>query len=139
MPLKSAALLAAAVLLVPGAALAAHGRVGLWESTTSVTMAGMPPQAHKATYCMTAAEVASDAAPGGNPNCTYQNAHVQGHTYSADMVCTGTFQAKGHFTSTYDSDTHFTAVISMTGDGFAMTNNVEGKWLKADCAGATQP
>jgi hypothetical protein len=138
MSLKPSVLLAAAVLLAPGAAFAAHGKVGTWSSTTNMSMPGMPAQAHTATYCMTAAEVNADAAPGGNPNCTYQNAHVDGHTYSADMVCTGTFEAKGHFTSTYDTDTHFTAKITLVTNGMTMTNTVEGKWLKADCTGAMQ-
>jgi hypothetical protein len=139
MSLKSAGLLAAAVLLVPGAALAAHGKVGLWESSTSITIPGVSPQLHKATYCMTAADVKSDAPPTDKSSgCTYKNVSVQGHTFSADMVCTGQFQATGHLTSTFDSDTHYTSTISMAGDGFNMTNHIEGKWLKAACAGATQ-
>ncbi len=140
MSLKSVALLAAAVLFVPGAALAAHGKVGLWESTTSVSMPGMPAQApHKATYCMTADQVKADTPPtDARSGCTYKNVSVQGHTFTADMVCTGQFTATGHFTSTYDNDTHYTATIGIAGDGFSMTNKIEGRWLKADCAGATQ-
>ncbi|MEJ1969978.1 MAG: DUF3617 domain-containing protein [Rhizomicrobium sp.] len=131
---------AAAVCLVPAAALAAHGKVGLWSSTTTVTMPGMQgmaPQTHTATYCMTAAQVNSDSPAGErNPSCTYQNIHIDGHAYSADMVCTGQLNATGHFSSTYDSDTHYTATVSIQTNGMAMTNQIDGKWLKADCAGA---
>ncbi|HXC55705.1 MAG TPA: DUF3617 domain-containing protein [Rhizomicrobium sp.] len=129
---------AVTALLLPAAALAAHGKVGLWSSTTSVAIPGMPAQTHTATYCMTAAEVGSDTPRSTNPSCVYQNVHVSGHTFSADMVCKGQFNATGHFTSTYDSDTHYTAEIAIATNGMTMTNTVDGKWLKADCGGATQ-
>ncbi len=133
----AAALLALAVLVLPGAALAANGKVGLWSSTATVSMQGMPAQSHASTYCMTAAQVASNVPPADkNSGCSYKNVSIQGRTMSADMVCTGQFEATGRFTSTYDSDTHYTATISMTTSGMSMTNRIEGKWLKADCAGA---
>ncbi|HEY0302531.1 MAG TPA: DUF3617 domain-containing protein [Rhizomicrobium sp.] len=139
MSAKAASLLLAAALLLPGAALAAHGKAGLWSSTTTMTMPGMPAQSRAATYCMTQAEVASEA-PAADPRsgCVYKNMSVQGRTYNADMVCTGQFKGTGRFSTTYDSDTHYTATIAIAGEGFSMTNAVEGKWLKADCAGATQ-
>ena len=140
MSLKPAAFLAIAVLLAPCAALAAHGKVGLWTSTTNVVMPNvpnMPAQSHTATFCMTAVEVNSDAPPVDNSSgCTYRNISVQGHTYTADMVCTGQFKGTGHFSSTYDSDTHYKSTVTIVGEGFNMTNQVEGHWLKADCAGA---
>ncbi len=138
MPLKSAAMLAAAVLLLPGAALAAHGKAGLWSSTTTMTMPNVPPQSHTATFCMTAADVNSNAPPADhNSGCSYKNVSVTGRTYSADMVCTGDFKGSGHVSTTYDSDTHYNATIAIAGEGFNLTNQVEGKWLKPDCAGAT--
>ncbi len=137
MSLKPAALLAAVLILAPGAAFAAHGKVGLWTSTTSMSMPGMPPQTQSSTYCMTAADVKADTpAADSRSGCAYENATVHGHTYSADMVCKGNFQGRGHIVSTYDNDTHFTAKITIVGEGVSMTNTVEGKWLKADCAGA---
>lgn len=137
MSLKPAAFLAIAVLFAPAAALAAHGKVGLWSSTTSTTMPNGPPQTHTATYCMTATQVTSDApVADNNSGCSYSNVAVQGHTFTADMVCTGSFKATGHFRSTYDSDTHYTSTITIAGQGFNLINQIEGKWLKADCAGA---
>ncbi len=136
MSAKSASVLLAAVLLVPGAALAAHGKVGLWSSTTTVAIPGMKPQTHAATFCMTQADVNSDAPVGGNRDCTYQNVHVSGQTYTADMVCKGQFEATGHFSSTYSSDSHYTATITINTSGMTMTNSVVGNWVKADCTGA---
>jgi len=131
---------AAALLLVPGVALAAHGKVGLWSSTTTVTIPGMPPQVHNTTYCMTPQQVNSDT-PTADPQsgCTYSNVQVIGHSMSADMTCTGQMKATGHFSSTYDSDTHFTATIAIAGQGFSMNNSIDGHWVKADCAGAEHP
>lgn len=138
MNIKRVALIAAIAALAPAAALAAHGKAGLWSSTTTMTVPGMGPQSHSATYCMTPAQVNSDAPPGDNPDCTYQNVHVTGQTYTADMVCKGQFNATGHFSSTYSGDSHFTATITIVTGGMTMTNNVVGQWVKADCAGATQ-
>ncbi len=127
---------AAAAILVPTAALAGHGKVGLWQSTTTMTMNGTPPQTHSSTFCMTQAQVLSDAPQGGNPGCTYQNMHADAHTVTADMVCHGQLEATGHFSTTYDSDTHYLAKFSIVTGGMTMNNSVEGTWLKADCAGA---
>ncbi|MEI9993802.1 MAG: DUF3617 domain-containing protein [Rhizomicrobium sp.] len=123
--------------LAPVAALGGHGKAGLWSSTTTMSMPTMAAQTHSATYCMTPAEVKTDAPPPGNKECSYQNVRLQGHAMSADMVCHGQFEATGHFESDYDSDTHYTAKITIDTGGMKMTNTVEGHWLKADCAGAS--
>ena len=128
---------AAFALLAPGAALASHGKAGLWSSTSTMAMNGMPPRTTTATYCMTQAQVDSDKpAPSENKDCTMTNTHTTGHTMSADMVCKGSFSATGHFESTYDSETHYTAKISMKMQDMALNTTVDGHWLKADCGGA---
>ncbi len=140
MSFKPAAFVAvAALILIPVKALAAHGKAGLWSSTTTVSIPNQPPQTHSTTYCMTPQQVASDT-PAADPRsgCTYSNVHVTGRTMTADMTCTGQMNASGHFTSTYDSDTHFNARIDIAMQGMSMTNAIEGHWVKADCAGAQQ-
>jgi hypothetical protein len=140
MSFKPAVFLAiAAVVLAPVTALAAHGKAGLWSSTTTVSIPGQPPQTHASTYCMTPQQVASDT-PAADPHsgCSYSNVHITGHTMTADMTCTGQMNATGHFTSTYDSDTHFSARIDIAMQGMSMTNAIDGHWVKADCAGAHQ-
>jgi hypothetical protein len=129
-------LAAATLLFAPGAALAAHGKAGLWSSATTVVIQGMPPQTQATTYCMTQKQVESNAPPGESPGCSYSNVQASGGTYTADMVCTGEFKATGHFSSTYDRDTHYTATVTIDAAGTKMTNTVDGKWVKADCAGA---
>jgi hypothetical protein len=128
---------AALALLAPGAALAAHGKAGLWSTTSTISMNGMPPRTNTATYCMTQEQVNSDKPPPSeNRDCTMTNAHASGHTMSADMVCKGSFNATGHFESTYDSDTHYTSRIAMQIQGMSMNTTVDGHWVKGDCAGA---
>jgi hypothetical protein len=128
-----------AFALAPSMALAAHGKAGLWSSTTTVTVPNMPAQTHETTYCMTPQQVASDT-PTADPRsgCTYSNVHVSGQTMSADMTCKGQMNATGHFSATYDSDTHFNAKIDIAMQGMSMTNTIEGHWVKTDCAGAQQ-
>jgi len=142
--LKPFCLIAAALVFAASSApaLASHARPGLWNTTTTMTMSGvqgmnMPPQTHSATFCMTAAEASSAAPRPPNPSCAVQNIRNDGHTVSADMVCHGQMEGTGHFSTTYDSDTHYRATMSMAMNGMSMNNAIEGKWLKADCAGAS--
>jgi Protein of unknown function (DUF3617) len=136
-------LAAAIVLLAPLPAFAGHGKVGLWQANTTMTMSmpgmeHMPPQNHSATFCMTAQQVASDAPPPSeNPSCKMTNMHTSGNTVTADMVCHGQMEGTGHFSTTYDSDTHYKSTFSMAMNGMTMNSTIDGKWLKPDCTGAT--
>jgi hypothetical protein len=128
---------AAAVLIAPGAARAAYTKAGLWSTTATVAMQGMAPQTHTTTFCMTPAQATAEGPPGGTtPGCTMSNAHFSGQTYSADMVCTGQFNATGSVSATYDNDTHYSATTNITTNGMNMMTKSDSKWLKADCAGA---
>lgn len=132
----------AAVSLLASPALASHGKAGLWQATTTMTMnmpgMNVPKQTHSATFCMTAQQVNSDAPPPSeNPSCKMTNMHTNGRTVTADMVCHGDMEGTGHFSTTYDSDTHYNASFSMAMNGMTMNSAIEGQWLKSDCAGAT--
>jgi hypothetical protein len=125
-------------IIVPTAAFAAHGKAGLWESTTTVTMKDTPPQSRTATFCMTPEEVAQEVSPPSEPSspCTYTNVSRSGNAVSADMVCTAPMAGTGRYSATYDSETHYTSTVAVALQGTSMTNSVEGHWVKADCAGA---
>jgi len=147
--------------LLPLAALAAHGKAGLWETTVTMNIAGMPtmspeqlaqmnamgvhmPTAHTVTaqHCMTPEEVAQDAPPSprSTKECAMSQVTVSGHTYTADMICTGEMEGHGHVSVSYDGDEHYVGTWSfngaMHGHPANMTNTFEGKWISADCAGA---
>ena len=123
------ALVAAA--LMPLAALAAHGKAGLWKVTSTMHMGGMQmptlspqqmaqmkamgvhiPTSHSFTMqrCMTQAEVDADVPPNNQrpqSGCKVTGTHVSGHTMSADMVCNGQMKGHGHFHVTYDNPEHY--------------------------------
>lgn len=147
------------VALAPLAAVASHGKAGLWEVTTHMDMPGMnaqiPPEAlarmqamgvhmpnaqtFTTQHCMTAAEVATDRPPPmrNAKDCSMANMTHDAHTFAADMVCTGEMEGQGHVSVTYDSDEHYSGTYEFKGTthGHAanVTNSFEGKWISADC------
>jgi hypothetical protein len=147
------------VVALPVAAFAGHGKAGLWEINTQMSMPNMAsmmspdqmarmqamgvhmPTTNSATtqYCRTAAQVAQDSPPPtrAGRECTMGNTKILGQTYSADMTCTGRMQGTGHYSVTFDSDEHFSGSTSFTGTANGhpanMSNSFEGKWLSADC------
>jgi Protein of unknown function (DUF3617) len=153
--------LIAGAAAVPMAALASHGKVGLWEVTTQINMPNMaammtPDQIAKmqamgmhmptgqsftTQHCMTAEEVAAADKPPPmrqNKDCTVSNMKYAASNFTADMTCTGdNMQGQGHVSVTYDSDEHYSGSFTFTGTAHGhpatMTNNFEGKWISADC------
>lgn len=154
---KFAGLMLLGLGLIPVAALASHGKAGLWEITTTMNMPNMPqmspqqmaqmqamgmhmPMGHTMTVqrCMTAEDVAQDKPPPmHNRECTMINVKIDGHTFSGDTVCNGDFQGQGHFSVTYDGDSHYSGTTSMTGSAnghpISTSNSFDGKWVSADC------
>jgi hypothetical protein len=154
-----------AIAAVP--AIASHGKVGLWNVAVTVQMAGMPampdisklpPEAQaamrahgvsmnghtfNATHCMTAEEVNRDTPPdmSRNKDCKMTNVRMGGQSMSADMVCNGEMQGTGHVDISFDSPEHYSGKSSMAGtmDGHPVNSvtTFEGRWVGADCKGAT--
>ena len=147
-------------IVLPATALAAHGKVGLWEITTHMSMPGMaaqiPPEAlarmkamgmqmpgnqtFTAQHCMTAEEVAQDKPPPMHnaQDCTMSNYAHDAHSVNVDMVCkTADMVGQGHVSVAYDSDEHYSGSFSFTGTAHGhpanMTNSFDGKWISADC------
>lgn len=156
--LKIALALAVAAVL-PMAAMAAHGKAGLWEITSHMSMPGMmaqiPPdqlarmqamgmrmpngQGITTQHCVTAEEAAMDKPPPmrNAKDCAMSNVSHDAHTFSADMVCSGDMEGRGHVSVNYDSDEHYSGSYSFTGSSHGhpanMTTSFEGKWISADC------
>lgn len=149
-------------LLLSPAALAAHGKVGTWEVTTKMSgmpampdMSKLPPAVQArmkshgvqmnagggitAKFCMTEDQVKNDKPQLTRPNspCKVQNMKVTGNTFSADMVCTGAMNGKGHMDMTFDSAEHYSGhqTMTMTVNGQTMTHDMymDAKWLSATC------
>jgi hypothetical protein len=159
MPKKSL-VCAAALLLAAAPALAAHGKVGLWNITTSMTMANMPqipPEAlaHMKAMgmkmpgsgepihtqiCMTAAQVNSDTLPKMRHEtlgCSWSPLKISGGVLSADMVCNGDMKGTGHVHVSYSGAEHYSGDYSfkgaMHGHPADMQSSFSGDWVKADC------
>ncbi len=159
-----AAGIAAASLLISGAALAGHGKAGLWTVTNRMDMPGMqmpdlsqlPPEArarmeamhvnmpnHGMTtqHCMTQAEVDEDKPPTARKECKLVKSSVVGHTYSGDVACNGEFTGTGHVQVTYDSNEHYSGTMAMKGTHEGRPMNMhysfEGKWISANCGNVT--
>jgi hypothetical protein len=146
-------------LAMPVAALAAHGKVGLWEISTRMNMPGMmasmPPdalarmqargipmpngQTFTTQHCMTAEEVAADKPPPmrNSQNCTTAKVAHDARTINIDVVCKGEMDGQGHFTLTYNSDDHYTGNYTFTGSAHghpaSISTSIEGRWVSADC------
>jgi hypothetical protein len=149
----------AALFVLPSAAYASHGKVGLWETTTTPDTGNapaIPPEAlaqmkahgikpsassgrsFTAQFCMTAEEVNSETPPAMKNNpCKMTSSKTVGQTFSADMVCSGALQGTSHFTVTYDTPEHYKGRSEFNGRNsghpFHSATAFEGRWLKADC------
>jgi hypothetical protein len=161
-----AAAIAAALLLAPVAADAAHGKAGLWTITTKMEMPGMPqmpdlsqmpPEVQArmkamhvrmsgkgmtVQHCMTQAEVDQDKPPAVvRKDCKLVKSSISGKTYTGEVACTGEFKGDGKFTTTFDSNEHYTGSMDMHGshDGTPMNMHptFEGRWVSASCGSVT--
>jgi Protein of unknown function (DUF3617) len=161
-----AGLVAVGAVAYPMAALASHGKVGLWEITTTMNMGGvqmpdmskLPPEAQAqmkkmgvhmsgntvtTQHCMTAAEVAQDKPPAMQhaKDCTLEHVSVSNGSMSADMVCHGQMEGTGHIQVSYSGAAHYTGSMKMTGTAqghpVSMSNTFEGHWVSPDCGGVT--
>jgi len=115
------------------AALAGHGKVGLWESTVQVMGRAMTNK-----FCMSAAQVAADKPVYRNQaHCTPQNEKMSGNTYSADVVCTSPMNMKMHMQITWDSAEHYsgtqTTDMAMGGQTMHNSTSFEARWLSPNC------
>lgn len=161
-------MLGAVCLAMAPLAWGAHGKVGLWEITitnNSGQMVGMPDmskmppavraqmQAHgvkamgggtmSVRHCMTADEVNNDRPPMTHRGeCKATNIKISGQSFSADVVCSGKMNGKGHIQIAYTSPEHYTGseTMTMTIDGQPVQHDMtmEGKWVSAVCPKGVQ-
>jgi hypothetical protein len=155
--MRFAGLLVGGLAVVPVVALASHGKAGLWEVTSTMSMPGLPqvspqqaaqmqamgvqmPANRTSTTqrCMTPTEVASESPPPPrNKSCVFSNVKLAGGTFSGDETCSGDFDGQGHFSVTYDSDSHYSGTSTLNGTAHGhpvnVNNSFEGRWVSADC------
>lgn len=151
-------------LLLPLAANAGHRKPGLWAVTVQMnfTKGGpqIPPEQlekmkqmgmqspfsgpHTYNRCLTPEQAAQDDHPDGGKNCQMQNASWSGNTFTADIMCTtpqggqthGKIKAVANGEQSYTGSVHIEGTDPGMGGDFAMDNQIQGQWLRADCGGA---
>lgn len=152
------------LMLTPGAALAGHGKAGLWTVTTSIggmPNVQLPPEAMArmkemgmkmpsmqsiaSQICMTQAEVDSDALPPVGKNdmgCTSRVTSQTANSMSAETVCNGDMKGTGRMQISYSGAEHYTGSYSFKGvihdHPMETSSTFKGDWVKADC-GAVKP
>jgi hypothetical protein len=162
--MKKLLLLPAALLaLYSGPVLAAHGKAGLWNvSTTTDAAMNIPPEAAAqmkamgikmptahtiaTQICMTQAQVESDKPPeiGRNQTgCTTRLLSQTAAAMKAEMVCDGAaMKGTGQIEVSYNGTEHYAGSYDFKGtmDGHPanMRSRFSGDWVKADC-GTVKP
>ena len=155
-------LAAAAVLALPGAAWAGHGKAGLWSVTSTTKMglalppdvaarmsqSGMAaPSSHTATsqMCMSQAEVDASSAPHidqESTGCVTKPTLVTPALIKASMTCTGRLKGQGQMQINYTGATRYSGSYdfkgTVEGNPTQMSTTFKGQWLKADC-GSVKP
>jgi len=154
-------------MLLPLAASAGHRKPGLWQMTTDVKFTKGGPQIPPdqlakmqqmgikipgmgggpmtMQLCLTPEQAEKDEHPYLNHgDCQMQNQNWSGHTFTADMVCTGKNDMHGHMQIVAASDMSFTGGSHMEGNNphlggdFVMESQISGQWQGADC-GSVKP
>lgn len=143
------------------AALADHGKAGLWSIDMSIAgqnTANLPPDiasqmkakglipnakgGFTLQRCMTQSEVQDDSKilnPNANKDCQIVSQKREGQTVSADLICKGQINGTGHVAVRYDSATHYTSkmMIMVSGsDGKTeqQDQTFEGRWVSPTCS-----
>ena len=159
-------LLATAILLAPAAALAAHGKAGLWNISTTMQMANMPQMPPEAMammksrgmsvpgmggapivsqICMTQDQVNADKMPSTNAyeeSCTSKVLSQTPSAVTAETTCHGRMEGVGRMQMSWRGNEHYEGTYnfkgSMRGRPQEMTSHYTGDFVKADC-GAVKP
>jgi Protein of unknown function (DUF3617) len=120
-----------APILADSPAARADAPGDLWEVTQQMVMQS-PPMTMPANTLKVCAPKVWTKPPGGREGCTNSNYAKSGNTATWTTMCTGEQAMTGQGEITFDSADHYKGGIKFTGDGFAMTIQLEGKRV-GDC------
>jgi hypothetical protein len=153
------ACVAVLAVALPGAALAGHGKAGLWKITSSTQMnmampqgmgAGgtpmtMPSTSHTTHMCMSQEEVDSSSPPHideSSTGCATRLISATAASMKAAMICDGRLKGTGDMQISYSGAEHYRGTYSfkgqVEGNPTTMTTRFQGDWVKTDC-GAVKP
>ena len=159
------ALIASSLILVPAVALAAHGRVGLWNVTTSMEMSNMPQMPPEALammkqrgmqmpgmgqpmmsqICMTQEQVNADKPPAMSnreESCDTKVLNQSPALMEAEVTCHGRMNGVGHVKVAWRGNEHYEGTYNfkgaMEGRPHEISTHFSGDFVKSDC-GSVRP
>jgi hypothetical protein len=166
--MKHSSLIAAALVLIPAAALAMpHGKPGLWTITTSMKMANMPQMSPQmmammkqrgikmpgmepmvSQICMTPGDVKEGAAAQQRMrdqhevNCTPKVLSETASSVTTEITCHGNMEGVGRSQISWRGDSHYEGEYSFKGSMHGRPNDMSshyvGDFVKGDC-GSVKP
>jgi hypothetical protein len=158
-------LIAITVALAPAAALAAHGKAGLWNISSTMETASMPQMPPEAMammksrgmkipgmggqpivtqICMTKEQVNGDKPPMSNrqENCTTKLLNQTSTSMTSEVTCHGLMEGVGRAQMSWRGSEHYEGTYSfkgtMEGRPQQISTRYTGDFVKADC-GAVKP
>ena len=158
-------LIVATITLMPVAALAAHGKPGLWNISSTMEMGSMPQMPSEAMammkqrgmkmpgmggqpivtqICMTQEQVNGDKPPMNNrqENCTTKLLNQTSTSMTSEVTCHGRMEGVGRAQMSWRGNEHYEGTYSfrgtMEGRPQQISTHYTGDFVKADC-GAVKP
>jgi hypothetical protein len=99
----------------------------LWETTSQMSMEGMPMKPPPNTVKVCTAREWTTPPPGGDPTCVNSNFQRVDNKVTWTMKCAGQMPMEGTGEIIFDSDDSYTGTIKATAENMAMTINLSGK------------
>ncbi len=99
----------------------------LWETTSQMSMEGMPMTMPPNTVKVCTAEEWTQPPPGGDESCVNSNFQRVGNKATWTMQCSGQMPLQGTGEITFESADSYTGAINTTAEGMAMTIKLSGR------------
>lgn len=117
------------VFLVLTPAQAADPPGVLWETTSQMSMAGMPFTPPPQTMKVCTPKVWTKPPPGGDPTCVNSDYVRTGNKVTWTTQCSGQMAMTGTGEITFEGEDAYKGAITATADGMNMTINLSGRKL----------
>jgi len=124
---RLAAAAALVLLLMLSPALAADAPGVLWESTSQMTMTGMPMQTAPQTQKVCSPKTWTKPPPGGDKSCVASDYKMVGSRMTWKMQCSGQMPMQGTGEIDFQGSDAYTGVIQATSQGMNMTIKLAGR------------
>ena len=114
-------------LLVPLPAHAAEPPGVLWETTSHMSMPGMPMPMAPQTQKVCSPKTWTKPPPGGDKSCVASDYKMVGNKATWTMQCSGQMPMQGTGEMTFEGSDSYTGTIQATTQGMNMTIKLSGR------------